>query len=93
MVNGTLSKILYIGALLIVALCLAGLMFGTGRNDEVVAAVLSAALAFLFGSHVTPPNVAKISPGEIVTPKAGIPEGTRIVDRTTVTVKREGADT
>lgn len=59
MVNGTISRILYIGALCIVALCVAGavsLSFtGDGELPGDAKMALYTCLGFLFGTHVKPP--------------------------------------
>ena len=57
MVNGSISRILYIGALFLVGLCLVGKMilsyFGKETGSDVTI-VLTSLVAFLFGTHVTP---------------------------------------
>lgn len=57
MVNGTLSKILYIGAILLAGLDLAGMFvmsYTNKESPESASVVLTACLAFVFGTHVMP---------------------------------------
>ena len=57
MINGTLSRILYIGALMLVGLDMAGMfvMSYAGKESPGTATVvLTSCLAFVFGTHVMP---------------------------------------
>lgn len=58
MVNGTLSRILYLGAIILILACIVGII-AHGLTDRPVpyelTGVLSSCLAFLFGAHVRPP--------------------------------------
>lgn len=63
MVNGTLSRILYIGALILVAICLVGTMAMASAGQEFpgdAKMILYTCLGFLFGTHVMPPTVKKV---------------------------------
>ena len=65
MVNGTLSRILYLSAAVLVGVCLVGII-ALGLTDRPVPQELTGALtactAFLFGAHVRPPVAAIYSP-------------------------------
>lgn len=64
MVNGTLSRILYIGALALIGMIIAGVVIITVSHEDVPAqlwGMMTALVSFLFGTHVTPFNVARRS--------------------------------
>jgi len=57
MVNGSISRILYVGALFLIGICLVGKIilayYGKDTGSDVTI-VLTSLMAFLFGTHVTP---------------------------------------
>ena len=66
MVNGTLSKILYLGAFAMIGLCIVAITVLAMGNHETPAqlqVVMTALLAMIAGSHITPPNVKKTVDG------------------------------
>lgn len=64
MVNGTLSKILYLGAFGMMGLCVIGIIALSITEHAVppeLTVAFSSSLALIAGSHITPPNVHKES--------------------------------
>lgn len=73
MVNGTLSRILYIGAFAIVGLVITAITVLAMNGHPVpgeLQIVLPTLIAFIAGSQITPPNVEKTKTGAMVDPAA-----------------------
>jgi len=73
MVNGTLSRILYIGAFVCMGLCIIGYIVLAVAVKPVPAELgiaFTGSLALVAGSHITPPNVKKTTDGAVVEPAA-----------------------
>lgn len=69
MINGTLSRILYLGAFAMVGMCIVGYIVLSMSNDPIPAELNTAmmvAFSLIAGSHITPPNVHKgTEPGQV----------------------------
>ena len=67
MINGTLSRILYVSCAVIVLVCVVGIVLHGLTSRPVPAeltAALSTCLAFMFGAHVRPPLPGAADRGE-----------------------------
>ena len=73
MVNGTLSRILYVGAFVLTGICVVGYIILAMLARTIpgeLAAAFTASLALIAGSHITPPNVQRTIDGSGYEPGA-----------------------
>ncbi len=70
MINGTLSRIIYIGALMLIGLIVVSMVYLTTQQLETptdIKVMLGTLVGMIAGSQITPPNVRKVT-GETTEP-------------------------